>query len=517
MQPKRILISILVVILLTFCTITAFAANAAEPTLEFSVSATTDTGLNAVEGVVLGAGDVVEISVTAGKWNGEALQAGQFSLTYDADALELTDAKVPEGYAFINLASQGELKVMTDSFDADEVLLVATLRAKAGAHASVTVSLDDVVVGAVVEGLNFPEPIAVRADDTVAVHVHEVAAGVVVPGCVTEGYTKHACTVIGCDFFAKTNVTPAIGSHDWSGQVDCKTKLICAREGCGEVLSEEGFCKAAPNNNPCEKDTVCEFCGTVLFKAHGAHDASGADATCTTDKVCARAGCTVVLQAKLGHVSSANANCDNALTCTRCDIVLAPALGHKAKSSATCTEDSVCINCGKVLAEATGHKYENAANCTTAKVCATCGVVATPALGHNFGAWELTEAATRKTAGIETRACLVCGVTETREVAFDGMPVWGILLIIFGALLVVAAALFALYWFVLKKKIKAAGGFAAYFAPVWQKVKAFFAKIFKKKSKKTTKIESEEETVVPEVVEEAPVAEEIAESTEDKE
>ena len=133
MQPKRILISILVVILLTFCTITAFAAEAEEPVLELSVSATTDTGLEAVEGLVLGAGDVVEISVTAGKWNGEALQAGQFSLMYDADVLELTDAKVPEGYAFINLASQGELKVMTDSFDADEVLLVATLRAKAPA------------------------------------------------------------------------------------------------------------------------------------------------------------------------------------------------------------------------------------------------------------------------------------------------------------------------------------------------------------------------------------------------
>ncbi len=510
MQPKRILISILVVILLTFCTITAFAAEAAEPALELSVSATTDTGLEAVEGLVLGAGDVVEISVTAGKWNGETLRAGQFSLMYDADVLELTDAKVPEGYSCINLASAGELKVMTDAFDADKVLLVATLRAKSGAHGSIDVSLDNVIVGADVQGLNFPEPIAVRANGTVAVHVHELATGVVVPGCVEDGYTKHACEE--CDFFAKTDITPAVGSHDWSGYVDCKTKLICAREGCGVVLSEEGFCKAAVNNNPCEVDTCCVSCGKVLFKAHGAHDPSGSDATCTTDKVCAREHCTVVLQQKLGHVSSAAANCDHALTCMRCDIVLAPALGHKAKSSATCTEDSICINCNKVLAEATGHKYESAATCTEAKVCATCGLLATPALGHNYGAWELTEEATRRVAGVQTRACLVCGAPETREVAFDGMPVWAILLIIFGSILVVAAALFAVYWFVLKDKIKAAGGFAAYFGPIWQSIKAFFAKIFKKKSK-TTKIEAAEETAAPEAVAE----ESETESTEDKE
>ena len=513
MQPKRILISILVVILLTFCTITAFAAEAAEPVLELSVSATTDTGLEAVEGIVLGAGDVVEISVTAGSWNGKTLCGGQFSLMYDADALELTNVEVPEGYSCINLASAGELKVMTDAFDADKVLLVATLRAKSGAHGNVDVSLDNVVVGAEVEGKAYPEPIDVVADGTVAVHVHEVAAGVVNPGCVTEGYTAHACTVDGCDFVAKTDITPAIGSHDWSGYVDCKTKLICAREGCGEVLSEEGFCKAAPNDNPCEVDTVCVSCGEVIFKAHGSHDHTGADATCTADKVCARAGCTVVLQKALGHVSSTAATCDNAMTCTRCNIVLAPALGHKAASGATCTKDSLCVNCGKVLAEATGHKYEHGATCTEAKVCATCGTMATPALGHNYGAWELTEEATRKAAGVETRVCLVCGAPETREVAFDGMPIWGILLIIFGSILVVAAALFAVYWFVLKDKIKAAGGFAAYFGPVWQSTKAFFAKIFKKKSKKTTKIESAEESAAPEAV-----AEEVAtEETEDKE
>ncbi len=514
MQPKRILISILVVILLTFCTITAFAAEAEEPVLELSVSATTDTGLEAVEGLVLGAGDVVEISVTAGKWNGETLRAGQFSLIYNADVLELTDAKVPEGYSCINLASAGELMVMTNSFDADEVLLVATLRAKEGAHGNADVSLAHVVVGADVPDPEkpFPEPITVNVNGSVAVYAHELADGVVVPGCVTEGYTKHACTLDGCDFFAKTNVTAAIGSHDWSAYVDCKTKLICAREGCGVVLSENGYCKAAENNNPCEIDSCCVSCGRVLHKAHGTHDWSGPDATCTADKVCAREQCTVVLQKKLGHVSSADANCDNALTCMRCNFVLAPALGHKAKSSATCTEDSVCINCNKVLAEATGHEYDHAANCTEAKVCEKCGLIATPALGHNYATWELTEGATRKAAGIETRVCLLCGAVETREVAFDGMPVWAILLIIFGSILVVAAALFAVYWFVLKDKIKAAGGFSAFFGSVWQSVKAFFAKIFKKKSK-TTKIETAEETVAPEAVAE----ERATESTGDKE
>ena len=113
----------------------------------------------------------------------------------------------------------------------------------------------------------------------------------------------------------------------------------------------------------------------------------------------------------------------------------------------------------------------------------------------------------------------MCGATETREVAFEGMAGWVIFVAIFGSFIVVAGGLFALYWFVLKDMIKSAGGFdvffLALFALVWAKIKGVFAKVFGKKSAVTAEevvaqpAEEAAETVAEEATEE--VAEEAAE------
>ena len=489
MQPKRILISILVVILFIFCTITAFAAQDSAPVLELTLTQTSENGVALGDGLVLDVGDIVEISVTAGDWNGEeSLACGQFELVYNARALQFVSATCVEGMGYADM--HGSLKMQTlDAIPANTVLVTARFEVKNVAHGDFSVTLPTDKIEIYTYNGDFSR-VATSVSGEALLHVHAFADAVVVPGCVSEGYTAYACVAQGCDYVLKTDYTPIVG-HDYSGpDATCTTDKVCV--ACGELLiaKQEGGCKAAENNNPCEIDTCCMYCNRVLVQKHGAHDASGADATCTTEKVCAREGCTVVLQQKLGHLPSAEATCTSAMICTRCQVQLSPAYGHKSSSAATCTRDSVCSLCKAVLAVAKGHEYKAEASCDAAKVCDVCGQVATPALGHNFGQWELTEEATRRADGVETKTCLMCGATETREVAFDGMAGWVIFVSVFGSFIVVAGGLFALYWFVLKDMIKSAGGFdvffLALFALIWAKIKGLVVKVFGKKNAVTT-------------------------------
>ncbi len=514
MQPKRILISILVVILFIFSTITAVAAQESAPALELTLTQTSEDGFAIGDGLVLAVGDIVEISVTAGNWNGEEnLGRGQFEIAYNASALQFVSADYADGVG--GYIEGGMLKIMAlDAFPADTVLIVAKFEVKNVAHGDFNVTLPADKIEIYDEELS---RIATSASGVAALHVHKFADAVVVPGCVSEGYTAYECLAQGCGYVLKTDYTPVVG-HDYSGpDATCTTDKVCA--ACGEVLiaKHESGCKAAENNNPCEVDTCCVYCNRVLVQKHGAHDESGADATCTTEKVCAREGCTVVLQQKLGHLPSAEATCTASMTCTRCQVVLAPAFGHKSGNAATCTRDSVCSICNAVLAKAKGHLYEAEATCVAAKVCKTCGHMASPALGHNYGEWVLTEEATRRANGVETKTCLVCGAAETREVAFEGLAIWVILVIVFGSFIVVAGGLFAFYWFVLKDLTKSAGGFDVFFISLFasfgKAIKGFFVKIFGKKSAAATEevvaqsteeaTEETTEAVVEEVTEEA--------------
>ncbi len=238
---------------------------------------------------------------------------------------------------------------------------------------------------------------------------------------------KYYAQCDNCDAVSDT-VTVSVGDplgHDYSGApATCTTDQICAREGCGAVLSAKGHdYSGAPAT--CTTDQVCarEGCGVVLDSAKG-HDYSGAPATCTTDQVCAREGCGAVLDSAKGHdYSGAPATCTTDQVCARegCGAVLDSAKGHDYSGApATCTTDQICARegCGAVLDEAKGHDYSGAAaTCTDPQICARegCGAVLASAKGH-VEVVDRGIAPTCTATGLSAgKHCDVCGEILARQ------------------------------------------------------------------------------------------------------
>ena len=240
---------------------------------------------------------------------------------------------------------------------------------------------------------------------------------------------KYYAQCDNCDAVSDT-VTVSVGDplgHDYSGApATCTTDQICAREGCGAVLSAKGHdYSGAPAT--CTTDQVCarEGCGAVLDSAKG-HDYSGAPATCTTDQVCAREGCGAVLDSAKGHnYSGAPATCTTDQICARegCGAVLDEAKGHDySGAAATCTDPQICARegCGAVLASAKGHvevvDRGIAPTCTATglsagKHCDVCGEILArqtilPMKGHAYQA--VTTAATCTEGGYTKYTCANC-------------------------------------------------------------------------------------------------------------
>ena len=104
------------------------------------------------------------------------------------------------------------------------------------------------------------------------------------------------------------------------------------------------------------------------------------------------------------HDPGADADCTNALICTKCGYEIAPANGHvpvvqTPAVEPTCTTagntaDSVCSVCGEILS-----RYR-----------------IVPALGHEIGSWYVDVPATATTTGILKRVCSRCDWSETHEI-----------------------------------------------------------------------------------------------------
>lgn len=90
----------------------------------------------------------------------------------------------------------------------------------------------------------------------------------------------------------------------------------------------------------------CNKCGYEFgLKNSGLHTFNPLFATCTEDSACA---CGYVREYAKGHdYSGADATCTTAKVCKRCDAVLEEALGHDySGADATCTSDNVCARPG---------------------------------------------------------------------------------------------------------------------------------------------------------------------------
>ena len=217
-------------------------------------------------------------------------------------------------------------------------------------------------------------------------------------------------------------------------------------------------------------------------------------ATCTEDGLtegskCSLCGKVFVEQTVVpatGHTPGPEATCTQDQVCKVCGEVLVEKKGHTAGEAvrenvkpATCTEAGsyeeviLCTVCGEELSrtlvtvEATGHMPETVAGrqptCTEAGLtdgvkCSACGTLleeqtALPALGHTFGEWTVSSEAGVLKEGEEVRTCQRCGVTETRAIAAEPFPVWGIVLICVGGAAVITGVSVTI---VLLRKKKAA-------------------------------------------------------------
>ena len=480
MQPKRIIISLLVVVLLTFCALTAFAGTEGETSFGMAVSAKVDAAIVGVDNTFgVQKDSVVEFSVTANDTNAP-FSLMMLTVTYDPTALELTadGVKFPEAYAGVTSVTNNdvpghfELNYIDCKGMGELASFSFTVK---DAHGNTTV----VVEAHVFAKDTYADVPVTLAGDTTTIGVHSYGeAKTVNPDCLNGGYTYRACTVENCDAMIVLERTNKLG-HDESGApATCTTDKVCVREGCGEVLEAKLGHDDTGAPATCTTDKVCaRGCGEVLEAKLG-HDDTGAPATCTTDKVCAR-GCGEVLEAKLDHKYGAWAvttdptveatglltkTCERDATHTVTFELPKLSEENGYTYEIVTPEDCVTDGMGKftyakdtqtftfdVVRVALGHDDTGAAaTCTTDKVCARgCGVVLEAKLGHHFGEWVIEKEPTMSKTGLEVKTCCGCGLTETREIAKKSST-WLVVLII--VVVVLAGGGFAAYWFLIKNK-----------------------------------------------------------------
>ena len=321
-----------------------------------------------------------------------------------------------------------------------------------------------------------------------------VAAQILEAMNITCEHIWDGCEDAECNYCGETRVA---GTHAYDDCLDTE----CNK--CGELREAPGHKK-----NYCT-DTVCSVCGAVLEAGQHEYDKDCTDADCNVcgairtaqtehsytdceDTSCNNEGCEVTREA-LEHEfdDCEDTECNNCSyrrasrghrfedcadsTCEDCSYVrVAP--GHQYDDDC---EDTVCNVCGAVRA-AQEHKYEDCEDIT----CANCSKTRV-APGHTWGEWETTKAPTFDEAGEKQRTCSVCGKVQTEAIAKlvaededddkdddktssgvketepvddggddgeeKGLSGGAIAGISIGAILILGAGGFAIFWFVIKK------------------------------------------------------------------
>jgi len=209
--------------------------------------------------------------------------------------------------------------------------------------------------------------------EAIPVIAHSYNAVVTEPDCVNGGYTTYTCTACGDSYVG--DYTSALG-HTAGAGADC------------------------------ENAQTCTVCGTVLNEAIG-HDYKGV----VTNPDCVNGGYTTYTCANCGdsykdnYTEAAGHNYVGAQT-------KAPSCTEAGEMTYTC---SACDGSYTESIEALGHTAGAEADCENAQTCTVCGEVLNAALGHNY-VDEVTVEPTCGEVGETTYTCSVCGDSYTEEI-----------------------------------------------------------------------------------------------------
>lgn len=289
------------------------------------------------------------------------------------------------------------------------------------------------------------------------------------PTCTEEGnVASYFC--VGCQtYFADAACTEKLArlgeesalvlpaAHDMA-EATCDLPATCKH--CpyteGEALGHDFSVYVA-----CGEPYSCSVCGAAGTEI-AAH--VWRDATCLLPKTCMITSCTATEGVANGH-SWAAATCDTPKTCNVCTATEGKALGHKWVA-ADCVSPATCSVCKMANGTALGHDW-SAADCLTAKTCNVCALTEGEALGHE---WTEANCATQsyctrcdKDGAFGAHAdadgnkeCDVCkAITDPAAAPLKVyVPNYtGRVFLIIGISLAGLAALFCLYWFVLRIQV----------------------------------------------------------------
>lgn len=398
-MKKTISILMALVLALSMCAVTAFAATSSDAQINLSVNASSAKP-----------GDIITVTISAKADSKQGLGALDFDLLYDTDAFEYVAGSFKDAKYFsmasLNDKVAGKLGYSATQEEAVTVnATVATAQFKVLKTAK-TIRLDlsrGVGLGDF-DATSITEAVIANSTTSVTVacaHAHKTSTVTKEPTCTETGTQSSICN--DCGATLGTETIPAKG-HSF-GAWEVATPATCTAEGV--------------------EKRVCSVCGHEETRATAKAAHTPGEWEVTKEATCEEAGEKVQKCAVCGEVLATEA---------------IPAAGHKladptVTKEPTCTEEGeqvgVCSVCGKEVTEAIpalGHDVaewtvDKEATCTEEGlrhgVCTRCEEEVEeviPAKGHDFGEWTVVKEATETEEGLKERVCSVCGEKETEVI-----------------------------------------------------------------------------------------------------
>lgn len=332
MQPKRLLATLLAVILICLAAVTLVSAAEASPALKLGVSATSEAAVS-TKPVTVQAGDTLEVSVTVAENPGVAYM--QFSLVYDPAVLSVktVDGNVAYemGDFFASITNQ---KVSVPKAGEVKVMLYADVNSTATSGTIITVEFEvlacaaetkgatnvalDLSHGAVWDRSLTEVPVTLENDGKAAIAAHDKL--VEVEGedspCVTAGQKCPTCQAI---------VIETEANH----QMEAVAEVPATCTKAGSTAGEK--CKNCDHTVGVEE---------IPALGHDLTNVAGQAVTCLVDgwnayEKCTRDGCDYstqeIIKAKGEHT-----------------IVIDPAIDATTSTEGK-TEGSHCSVCGEII------------------------------------------------------------------------------------------------------------------------------------------------------------------------